>query len=185
MADTGISSYEMFDLIQKTIRRVDARLGESPLKLIIIEKEPFDIEKDCLDEYIWSSAIHDPEDKFIRFRPLWELFPDKYDMTNKAYFNIASEKIIEFAENETIVIDDNTFVIPASLIKYAKESPQAFMRDYLGLPTSIVTKPEVKELKDLYNRLLLANTKIILKAGKFYLVSKDNKAELDIHDLFC
>ena len=78
---------------------------------------------------------------------------------------------------------DGCVRIPKDLVSNATKKPEVFLRDYIGLPTSILQNEQIKLLKNLHNAILLNDLRIALYNGIFYLVDRNGHKE-DIHDLF-
>lgn len=179
MEATGASSEQILECISKTRARIDSRLGprDNFVHRLFVEKSPYDIEDDALDDYIHNSAPKCPDTTIIKLKPIWELFPERYNTTDMLYLDLYTEKVL-------ISANENTIAFPSTLKDAALENPKHFIRDMIGLPTSIIENPKRRELKKFYNDLLYAQVKIIMKDGCFYFKDRNSDIEVRIPGLF-
>ena len=178
LQDTDVESKDVLDLIKKTIHRINARLpNEEFINLAIIDKDPYDVEIDPIDNYIWETVPYIKDARITHFMPVWELRPKNYDLTKTIFFDYSLEKIVKDKSATSLSV-------PAELESVIKKDAKAFIRDFLGFPTSTIDAPEKRIIKKLHNELLEANVKIIMESGKFYFKDKKTGYKLEIQDLF-
>lgn len=173
MQDTGISEEDLFKLIEKSKHRINTRLGEDCfLGTLLIEKEPYDTELSVIDKYIMEIENRGyPSVRVVRITPFWKVRPEGYTLDNTKkipYFNL-SKLCVEY----DISNPDLSAIhirIPTELIKNAMDNPEAFMRDYIGLPTSMIPNERMQVLRDIHSKMREYNIKISLGPnGSFYL----------------
>ena len=179
----GIPIESVFNFYQKLSWRIDSRCC-GKLSTIIVEKAP-DNYYDVLDRYIYG--IKDPSKMVIFFHYYWKVFDYKdpgrlLDST----FNITTCSVVD--DTNSILPGDNFIDFPSvfqgiDFLKLAREHPESFLRDYIGMPVFIKKNSETfKVMKDIVDKIHRYNLEVCIKNGNAYLECPNEKLSICLSD---
>lgn len=181
----GIPIESIFNFYQKLSWRIDSRCC-GKLSAIIVEKAPDNYYEDALDRYIYE--IKDPSKMVIFFHYYWKAFDYKdpgrlLDST----FNIITCSVVDDVNNispgDKFIIDFPSVFQGFDFLKLARENPERFLRDYIGMPVFIRTNSETfKVMKDIVGKIHKYNLEVCIKNGNAYLECPNEELSICLSD---
>ena len=180
----GIPVESIFNFYQKLSWRIESRCC-GKLSAVIIEKSPDNYYEDALDRYIYE--ISDPSKMVIFFHYYWKVFSYKDpDCALDSTFNITTCSVAD--EPNDVLPGDDFIDFPSvfqgiDFIKLAREHPDRFLRDYIGMPVFIKRNSETfKVMKDIVDKIHKYNLEVSIKNGNAYLECPNEKLRICLSD---
>lgn len=181
----GIPIESVFNFYQKLSWRIESRCC-GKLSAIIVEKAPDNYYEDALDRYIYEIQ-RDPSKMVIFFHYYWKAFSYKdpgrlLDST----FNITTCSVAR--DSNSILPGDNFIDFPSvfqglDFLKLAREHPEMFLRDYIGMPVFIKMNSETfKVMKDIVDKIHKYNLEVCIKNGNAYLECPSEELSICLSD---
>lgn len=181
----GIPIESVFNFYQKLSWRIESRCC-GKLSAIIVEKTPDNYYEDALDRYIYEIK-RDPSKMVIFYHYYWKAFSYKdpgrlLDST----FNINTCSVAE--DSNSILPGDNFIDFPSvfqgmDFLKLAREQPEIFLRDYIGMPVFIKMNSETfKVMKDIVDKIHKYNLEVCIKNGRAYLECPNEELSICLSD---
>lgn len=182
----GIPIESVFNFYQKLSWRIESRCC-GKLSAIIVEKTPDNYYEDALDRYIYEIKKRDPSKMVIFYHYYWKAFSYKdpgrlLDST----FNITTCSVAD--EPNSILPGDNLIYFPSvfqemDFLKLAREHPERFLRDYIGMPVFIKRNSETfKIMKDIVDKIHKYNLEVCIKNGNAYLECPNEELSICLSD---
>ena len=123
----------------------------------------------------------------IFFHYYWKVFDYKdpgrlLDST----FNITTCSVVD--DTNSILPGDNFIDFPSvfqgvDFLKLAREHPESFLRDYIGMPVFIKKNSETfKVMKDIVDKIHKYNLEVCIKNGNAYLECPNEKLSICLSD---
>lgn len=182
----GIPIESVFNFYQKLSWRIESRCC-GKLSAIIVEKTPDNYYEDALDRYIYEIQKRDPSKMVIFYHYYWKAFSYKdpgrlLDST----FNITTCSVAE--DSNSILPGDNFIDFPSvfqgmDFLKLAREHPDMFLRNYIGMPIFIKKNSETfKVMKDIVDKIHKYNLEVCIKNGNAYLECPNEELSICLSD---
>lgn len=180
----GIPVESIFNFYQKLSWRIESRCC-GKLSAVIIEKSPDNYYEDALDRYIYE--ISDPSKMVIFFHYYWKVFGYKDpDCALDSTFNLTTCSVAD--EPNDVLPGDDFIDFPSvfqglDFIRLAREHPDRFLRDYIGMPVFIKRNSETfKVMKDIVDKIHKYNLEVCIKNGNAYLECPNEKLRICLSD---
>ena len=180
----GVPVESIFNFYQKLSWRIESRCC-GKLSALIIEKSPDNYYEDALDRYIYE--IRDSSKMVIFFHYYWKVFGYKDpDCVLDSTFNITTCSVAD--EPNDVLPGDDFIDFPSvfqgiDFIKLAREHPDRFLRDYIGMPVFIKRNSETfKVMKDIVDKIHKYNLEVCIKNGNAYLECPNEKLRICLSD---
>ena len=167
----GTTSDQIFSFYQKLSWRINSRC-KGKLSTIIVEKNPYSYYDDVIDQIMYTTR--DLGKMVIFYHYYWRVFKDK-DPNAKidSTFNITTCQVVE--KEEDILPGDDFVEFPSmfngtNLLELAHNKPEQFLRDIIGMPTTIKQHSETLDImKDIANKIHNSHLEISIKNGAVFL----------------
>lgn len=180
----GVSMEMVFGFYQKLSWRIESRC-KGKFSTIIVEKNPGSLYEDAFDRIMYDNK--DPKRMVIFFHYYWQVFKDKDpDAKLDALFNITTCQVVD--SEDDILPGDFYTKFPsvfqgADFLCRAKESPEQFLKDVIGMPITIKQHSETLDImKDIVNKIHNSHLEISIKNGTVFLESPIEKLSINLSD---
>lgn len=180
----GIPIESVFNFYQKLSWRIASRCC-GKLSAIIVEKTPDNYYEDALDRYIYE--IRDPSKMVIFFHYYWKVFI--YKDPNCALDSIFNITTCSVASGTNSILPGDDFIDFPSVfqgidfLKLAREHPERFLKDYIGMPVFIKRNSKTfGVMKDIVNKIHKYNLEVCIKNGNAYLECPNEELSICLSD---
>jgi len=167
----GTTSDQICSFYHKLLWRIESRCN-GKLSTIIVEKNPYNFYDDAIDQIMYTTR--DPEKMVIFYHCYWNIFKYK-DPTAKidSTFNTTTCRVVE--EGQSVLGSDICIEFPSifngmNLLELARNNPERFLRDIIGMPTSIERRSDTLNImKNIADTLHQNNLEICIKNSGVYI----------------